>query len=142
MTQRFITIFGVLVVMALVLLAAPERGGGQQPVPSYQPSRPALSPYLYLTRPNVGPFPNYQAFVQPTQNQLQINQLQQTQVTQLQQNQQQLQDAQEKLQKMGPAQMASTGTGSSFNSLSHFYSSSPSAAGGRGKQGAGKQAAR
>ena len=136
MTLRFTTIFGALVVMALVLLAAPERGGAQQAVQSYQPSRPALSPYLYLTRPNVGPFPNYQAFVQPTQNQLQINQLQQSQVTQLQQNQQQLQQAQEKLQQLGPAQMAPTGTGSSFNSLSHFYSSSPSAAGGRGKQAA------
>ena len=134
MTLRFTTIFGVLVVMALVLLAAPERGGAQQAVQSYQPSRPALSPYLYLTRPNVGPFPNYQAFVQPTQNQLQINQVQQSQVTQLQQNQQQLQQTQQKLQQLGPAQMAPTGTGSSFNSLSHYYSSSPSPAGGRGKQ--------
>jgi len=136
MSLRFTTNFDVLVVMALVLLALPERGGAQQAIQSYQPSRPALSPYLYLTRPNVGPFPNYQAFVQPTQNQLQINQLQQSQVTQLQQNQQQLQQSQEKLQQLGPAQMAPTGTGSSFNSLSHFYSSSPSAAGGRGKQAA------
>jgi len=136
MSLRFTTIFDVLVVMAAVLLAAPERGGAQQAVQSYQPSRPALSPYLYLTRPNVGPFPNYQAFVQPTQNQLQLNQLQQSQVTQLQQNQQQLQQSQEKLQQLSPAQMAPTGTGSSFNSLSHFYSSSPSAAGGRGKPAA------
>jgi hypothetical protein len=132
MTLRFTTIFGV----ALVLLATPERGSAQQAVQSYQPSRPALSPYLYLTRPNVGPFPNYQAFVQPTQNQLQVNQLQQSQVTQLQQNQQQLQQAQEKLRQSGPAQMAPTGTGSSFNSLSHFYSSSPSAPGGRAKPAA------
>jgi hypothetical protein len=138
MTLRFTTNFGVLVVMALVLLAAPERAGAQQAVQSYQSSRPALSPYLYLTRPNVGPFPNYQAFVQTTQNQLQINQIQQSQVTTLQQNQQQLQQSQEKLQQLGPAQMAPTGTGSSYNSLSHYYSVSPSASGGRGKQAARK----
>jgi hypothetical protein len=136
MSLRFKTVFDVLVAMAAVLLAAPGRGAAQQAVQSYQPSRPALSPYLYLTRPNVGPFPNYQAFVQPTQNQLQINQVQQSQVTQLQQNQQQLQQTQQKLQQLGPAQMAPTGTGSSFNSLSHFYSSSPSPTGGRGKQAA------
>jgi len=104
-------------VAAIFVLALLARSAlGQQQMPSYRPSSPTLSPYLYLTRPNNSPFPNYQSFVQPLQAQRQTNNQQQNQIIQLQQGQQQLQEDQFK-----PAAVAPTGVGSTFNSLSHFY---------------------
>jgi hypothetical protein len=119
----------------VLLLFATESQAQQSS--TYQPSRPTLSPYLYLTRPNSGPFPNYQAFVQPTKNQQQFNQAQQTQVTELQ-SQVQQQQQQMGQQKYGPAVMAPTGVGGgAYNSLSHYYPSGGSAStGARGKSAA------
>jgi hypothetical protein len=96
----------------------PGVASAQQAVGSYQPSRPTLSPYLYLTRPNAGPFPNYQTFVQPLKAQQQANQESQYQISQLQQGQVQLTQEQK---INAPAQVSPTGVGSTFNSLSHYY---------------------
>ena len=111
----------------------------QQQMPSYQPSRPALSPYLYLTRPDFGPFPNYQTYVEPYKNQQQANLIQQTQITQLQQGQQQQQQQLQQTQpeqQFAPANVAPTGVSAATNgNLSHYYPSSNSAGakGGRGR---------
>jgi hypothetical protein len=115
----------------LAVLAGESRA--QQSVSSYHPATPTLSPYLQLFRPNPGPLPNYQAFVQPLQNQQQTNLMQQTQITQLQQNQQDLQQ-----QYATPAAATQTGVGGVYNSLSHFYPM-PTTAGGSAQRG--KQAA-
>ncbi len=133
MKRRIVSVSLTVALLSSALLSMQSVVHAQQ-VPSYQPSRPTLSPYLYLTRPNAGPFPNYQTFVQPAQNQQQFNQIQRTQISQLQQNQQQLQQQQLQLQQLGPSGMAPTGVGSSYNSLSHFYpTASTSAAGGGGR---------
>jgi hypothetical protein len=122
----------------LALLSALSTVQAQSQVGSYQPSRPTLSPYLYLTRPQAGPFPNYQTFVEPARNQQQFNQAQQTQVTQLQtqvqQQQQQQELQQQKLKQIGAAVMTPTGVGSVNNNLSHYYPSA-SAAGGSAPRG-------
>jgi hypothetical protein len=124
----------------LALLTVLSAAQAQQQVGSYQPSHPTLSPYLYLTRPQAGPLPNYQTFVEPARNQQQLNQTQQTQVTQLQtqlQQQQQQQDiTQQKLKQIGTAVMAPTGVGSATNNLSHYYPSAGSGGGGRGRPAA------
>src|SRR5215813_11638973 len=91
--QMVSAIFKLLqVLIVLALLSASVMA--QQQMPSYRPSTPTLSPYLYLTRPNSGPFPNYQTFVQPLENQRQTNMIQNRQINQLQQTTQQLQDEQ------------------------------------------------
>jgi hypothetical protein len=109
----------ILFAVALVAGAVFAReASAQQAVGSYQSSRPTLSPYLYLTRPNAGPFPNYQTFVQPLKAQQQTNQESQYQIGQLQQGQTQLQQEQK---QVVPAQVSPTGVGSTFNSLSHYY---------------------
>src|SRR5262245_60119038 len=90
--------------LMLAWLSIAAAAHAQQQVPSYSPARPTLSPYLYLTRPDVGPFPNYQTFVQPLKNQIQTNQVQQQQIQLLQQSQQQLQQ-----QQYGAANVAPTG---------------------------------
>jgi hypothetical protein len=94
----------------------------QQQVPSYQPTKPTLSPYLYLTRPDFGPFPNYQTYVEPYKNQQQFNLNQQTQITQLQQGQQQ-QQQQSQQSQFAPAQVAPTGVSATTGNLSHYYPS-------------------
>ncbi len=65
-------------IVALALLATCSVAHAQRQMNSYTPARPTLSPYLYLTRQQSGPFPNYQTFVQPAQQQQQINRTQQT----------------------------------------------------------------
>ena len=111
--QRIFAAAVMLLVLGVALTAR-----AQQSVPSYRPSSPTLSPYLYLTRPQSGPFPNYQTFVQPLQNQYQTNQMAQQQIIQLQKQQQDLQLTQQ--QQFAP-NLAPTGIGSTYNSLSHFY---------------------
>ena len=59
------------ILLAGLCLAAPREGDGQ--IPSYQPSRPTLSPYLNLTRRNFGGLPNYFALVRPIERQQQLN---------------------------------------------------------------------
>src|SRR5271169_656080 len=92
---KMIKYLTLLTVGMLAMLAARSDVQAQQQVPSYRPNSPTLSPYLYLTRPNAGPFPNYQTFVQPLENQRTTNQMAQQQLIQLQQNQQQLQQTQQ-----------------------------------------------
>ena len=58
-----------LVPAAVLWMASPLQA--QSWVTPYRPARPALSPYLYLTRPDVRGFPNYQAFVEPLRDQRQ-----------------------------------------------------------------------
>jgi len=111
----------LLAICMLATLAEAHFAKAQQAVPSYRPNTPTLSPYLYLTRPNAGPFPNYQTFVQPLENQRTTNQIAQQQIIQLQQNQKQLQQTQ--LQQFAPT-LAPTGVGGTFDSLSHFYPAS------------------
>ena len=132
-SRSWIMAMRTIALCATLVLSMLAEAHAQQPVPGYQPSRPTLSPYLYLTRPNPGPLPNYQSFVEPAKNQQQLNQVQQTQITQLNTSQQQLQQQQQQLQlQMTPTPMTPTGVGSSFNSLSHYYPTGGSV-GGRGK---------
>jgi hypothetical protein len=115
----------------IVLVLGSFAIAAQADAQGYQPARPTISPYLYLTKPQQGPLPNYQTYVQPLKNQAQTNQMQQTQLTQLQQSQEQLQLT----QTNGAAGVAPTGVGSAFNSLSHYY---PGASAGGGGAGRGK----
>lgn len=103
----------------------------QQKTPSYQSPKPTLSPYLYLTRPQIGFFPNYHTFVEPTYNQTRVNQIQQTQITGLNQQTEQLQKDQKSLMYK-PANVAPTGHASIYGSTSHYYSTGSGAAGGGG----------
>jgi hypothetical protein len=109
-------------VCLLSMLSARVEVQAQQQVPSYRPNSPTLSPYLYLTRPNAGPFPNYQTFVQPLESQRTSNQIAQQQIIQLQQSQQQLQQSQQ--QEFAPT-LAPTGVGATYNNTSHYYSAAP-----------------
>lgn len=135
-------------ILVVALLSCGAVAHAQRPVSSYTPSRPTLSPYLYLTRQQNGPFPNYQTFVQPAQQQQQINRTQQANIDDIQmtqQNQQlQLQQGSQPTQqqqqapqgmKIVPSSVAPTGVGASYNNLSHYYGSSSaqpqSASGGR-----------
>jgi hypothetical protein len=141
----------ILSVTLMVAAALCAEAQAQQLVAPYTPAKPTLSPYLYLTRPNQGPLPNYQTFVEPLKNQAQVNrnqqaaiqdiqqQIQQTQQILTQQDQQtqpiQTQQTQPdqtpvsapKAQwKITPPNVAPTGSGSSYGNSG-------------GKSGAGKQ---
>lgn len=122
------SLFGLLVVISFVFLGA--EASAQHKAPSYQPAKPTLSPYLFLTRPQVGFFPNYHTFVEPYRAQTQINQIQQTQISGLNKQQQQMQQ-----QMVRPAAVAPTGHSSVYGNMSHYYSSNPAGSGGnRGRQ--------
>jgi hypothetical protein len=125
------------ILLTLVLLLSITRElQAQRRVTPYQPATPTTSPYLYLTLPETGALPNYQAFVEPLQNQQRINVSHQAEIGRL--NQEQL--------DYGPATgVAPTGTASVYNNLSHYYPGSnpssgtqrpgaPRAAGGRNVQ--------
>ena len=120
-------VFSLLI--ALVVLAFGTEANAQQRKPSYQPAKPTLSPYLFLTRPQVGYFPNYHTFVEPMRNQTRVNQIQQTQITGLNQQVQEQQQLQKSLQR--PAAAAPTGHGSVYGNVSHYYSSGPASGGNR-----------
>jgi DNA-binding beta-propeller fold protein YncE len=128
--MRYIEILvsALLVLLSFALLPLLSVARADQKVPSYRPATPTLSPYLYLTQPTNGIFPNYQAYVQPLEAQQQANQVQQIQISQLQQGQQKLQQQ----QLYQPGKVAPTGVNAGFNSLSHFY---PVASPPRGKSG-------
>ena len=134
-------------ILALALLATCAVAQAQRQVNSYSPARPTLSPYLYLTRQQNGPFPNYQTFVQPAQQQQQINrtqslninglqqtqqsqQLQIDQTQQQQQQQQQFSNKQTQGMKIIPSSVAPTGIGGTYNNLSHYYGGGNGGAGG------------
>lgn len=121
---------GFFVAMGLVLLA--QSAEAQQRMPPFQPSKPALSPYLYLTRPQFGYFPNYQTFVEPYRIQERTNNINQTQINRLNREVQQQQTTLR--QQLAP--VAPTGTASVYGHTSHYYSSSPT---GGSRQGGGRR---
>lgn len=125
-----IILFGFAVVLSTVICA--DSAFAQERKPSYQPAKPTLSPYLYLTRPQAGFFPNYHTFVEPLRTQTQINQIQQTQISGLDKQLQQ----QKKSTLTRPTSVAPTGHSSVYGSHSHYYSSSPNSVGGN-RQGRG-----
>ncbi|MCC7087136.1 MAG: hypothetical protein IT427_19210 [Pirellulales bacterium] len=109
---------GLLVMLSILITG--KALFAQQKAPSYRSAKPTLSPYLFLTRPQVGFFPNYHTFVEPYRNQTQINQIQQTQISNLNQEVQQQNTLQNK-----PAAVAPTGHSSVYGNLSHYYSANP-----------------
>ncbi len=144
MLRRRISV--LVLVSAMLSLCAEAQA--QRQVGSYTPSKPTLSPYLWLTRPNNGPLPNYQTFVQPLKNQAQIDSNQQYDIQDLQQGQQQQtqqqlqfqqQSAQQQSQwKITPPAVAPTGIAAGFNNLGGYYGGS-GASGGQKPQAKGKQ---
>jgi hypothetical protein len=121
------------VVFVLALLAVVDRAHAQRQVAPYQASQPALSPYMYLTMPDLGPFPNYQAFVEPLQNQRQTNFNQQSAINRLQRDVKQPQTIYE------AGDVAATGTGATYHNHSHYYPSLGNSAGQRAAGGRGGQ---
>ena len=91
---------------------------GQELPRRYQPSRPTISPYLNLFRPNFGAIPNYYAFVRPQLDQQAIN-LQQGQA--INSNTQSIARVADKAKQPLAPQGVPTGTASQFMTLSHFY---------------------
>ncbi len=67
-TRSWITAF---IFLTGLWLAVPSETRGQ--VPSYQPRRATLSPYLSLSRGNIGGFPSYFALVRPIKQQRAFN---------------------------------------------------------------------
>ncbi len=102
-----------LVVAAALWMASPLQA--QNWVTPYRPARPALSPYLYLTRPDFRSFPNYQAFLEPLRNQQQNTYNQEVEMTRLRG------DVQQQRSQLRPANAAPTGAGSTFNNYLHYY---------------------
>jgi hypothetical protein len=153
MRRNILSLILMVAVLSTCLVAQAQR-----PVGTYMPAKPTISPYLYLTKPNAGPLPNYQTFVEPIRNQTQVNnaqqlnidtlqqtQTQQTQQIQLQATQQTQQDQalQKQQMKITPASVAPTGIGAGYNNMSHYYGGSGGAAGGshaRGGKGGGSTA--
>lgn len=59
----------MLLLAGLLLAIGTEASGQQRVIPRYTPRRSTVSPYLNLTRADVGGVPNYYAFVRPFQEQ-------------------------------------------------------------------------
>ena len=110
---------------AILLLA--QASYGQYQRPRYQPSRPTVSPYLYLSQPETNGMPSYYAFVRPYQRQSQVNQSQQGQL-QTQQTEIKSLDNQFQLRQTATPP---TGSNSTFMNYSHYF---PSAGGNSAKQ--------
>ena len=106
---------------AVLLLAQASYGQNQRP--RYQPSRPTVSPYLYLSRQETNGMPSYYAFVRPYERQSQVNQAQQGQLR-TQQGEIQNLDNQLQVRQTGAAP---TGSNSTFMNYSHYF---PTTAGG------------
>jgi hypothetical protein len=70
-------------ILVLALLSTCAVAQAQRAANPYTPSRPTLSPYLFLTRQ----LPTYQRFVQPSEQQGLINRSQQTDINNVQQTQ-------------------------------------------------------
>lgn len=96
---------------------SPQSQRAQSPRTRYQPTRPTVSPYLNLLRPNESAVPNYYSFVRP-QLQAQENQQRQQAINVQQQTAIGTLDR-EVLQITQPA--ARTGGGGNFRQYSHFY---------------------
>ena len=113
-----------LVPAAVLWMASPLQA--QSWVTPYRPSRPALSPYMYLTRPDVRGFPNYQAFVEPLRDQRQNLYNQEAEITRLRC------DLGQQQSQIRPADAAPTGARSTYGNYSHYY---PGASGGGSNSG-------
>ena len=100
-----------------------EASHGQNQRPRYQPSRPTVSPYLYLSQQENNGMPSYYAFVRPYQRQSQVNQYQQGQLNTQQTDIKSL-DNQFQLRQ---TEAAPTGSNSTFMNYSHYF---PTAGGG------------
>ena len=115
--RRFMkcSILGTLLTMSCL-----DAGG--QDVPRYTPQRPTVSPYLNLLRNDNGPVPNYYSLVRPQLNQQafdrQIGSVARLQSLSIQ-----------RLEDVAQMQTTrSTGTGSVYRNLSHFYPAKRTAA--------------
>jgi hypothetical protein len=61
--MKWTTFFGVAI---LLLLTGVAQAQGPRNRPArYEPYRPVISPYLFLSRPSVGGVPSYYAWVKP-----------------------------------------------------------------------------
>ncbi|PHR89742.1 MAG: hypothetical protein COA78_35680 [Blastopirellula sp.] len=115
------------IVVGLLVLSLPDyanaqgpyRPGRYQPRPSrYQsPSGPALSPYLNYFRRDVGVTDQYNAFVNPIQNQQRFNSRQTQSVSGLRNQVQGIENG----RNVAPSRLSPTGKGATFMNYSHFY---------------------
>ncbi len=113
----------------LVLAASASYGQVQR---RYQPSRPTVSPYLTLFRPNNNVIPNYESLVRPEQEALRFRQRQQQydghqsqQLNQLKSTVQVMQQpagSSELVAPTGKGSWFNRQGGSSFQNTSRFYS--------------------
>lgn len=89
---------------------------------TYQPARPAFSPYLQLSRREQGQIlPSYQTFVQPRVQARQFQRQQTANVQQLQRSLHQVQQSQGQIQELGNIP---TGVGAGFRNGGAFYRTS------------------
>lgn len=96
----------------LGVLACGAAASGQQGIPAYRPARPSVSPYLYLTQPDVGQLPNYYAFVRPLREQMETNRIERENMTEFEQRLRSQQQA---------AEGTATGVGATYLDYGHFY---------------------
>jgi hypothetical protein len=119
---------------SLLMFLDAGTGHAQSPPRRYEPSRPTVSPYLNLFRPNNNVIPNYQSLVRPEQQALRFRNEQRQFDRQQQRQMQQLQSNVKVLQQPGvnSTLVAPTGKsswfnvpgGSQFGNTSSFYSQS------------------
>jgi hypothetical protein len=111
-------------VIALAMLASPA--AAQVPGARYQPTRPTVSPYLNLLRPDDAILPDYYTFVRP-QQQAETFRGQQSLINRQQQSLLLQQQSEIDLAtgtgafRSRPAQVRSTGTASGFMNTSHYF---------------------
>jgi hypothetical protein len=120
--MKWTTFFGVAI---LLLLTGVAQAQGPRNRPArYEPYRPVISPYLFLSRPSVGGVPSYYAWVKP---QFDLAQRQQYVDRQFQAIDRQLLRA----QQMGAGVPSRGGT---FLDYSHFYPAANSGSSAFGQQ--------
>jgi hypothetical protein len=85
----------------------------------YEPSRPTLSPYLNYFRQDTGLVDSYNTFVRPQERLRREMNRQESRLRNLDRQVGQLDRQVE--QQIRPAQMAPTGTGSTFMNYLHYY---------------------
>lgn len=107
------------------LLTMSCRNISGQDIQRYSPQRPTVSPYLNLLRNDNGSVPNYYSLVRPQQNQQSFDR-QIASATRLQSL------SIQRLEEVAQMQTTrSTGTGSVYRNLSHFYPAKRTASGRR-----------
>lgn len=122
----------LIALLAGVVLAAQVVSVQAQVQRRYQPSRPTVSPYLNLFRPNNNIIPNYQSLVRPEQDalrfrqqQLQYDRRQTQQLNQLRSNLQRMQQpavTSELVAPTGKNAWFNRQGPSTFQNTSRFYS--------------------